>query len=123
VVGGADTHTDTIHVAAVDPVGRELSDREFPTTPAGYAAALAFLTSFGVVRVVGIEGTSSYGAGLARAARAAGLEVRKVIRPGRSVCRRRGKSDPIDAYEAARAVLSERAAAAVRMSRSRCCGR
>jgi transposase len=45
VVGGADTHTDTIHVAAVDPVGRELGDREFPTTPTGYAAALAFLTS------------------------------------------------------------------------------
>jgi transposase len=44
-VGGADTHTDTIHVAAVDPVGRELGDREFPTTPTGYAAALAFLTS------------------------------------------------------------------------------
>jgi len=39
--------------------------------------------------------------------------VREVIRPERSVRRRRGKSDPIDAYEAARAVLSERAAAAV----------
>jgi transposase len=102
VVGGADTHTDTIHAAAVDPLGRELGDREFSTTPAGDAAALAFLISFGTVRVVGIEGTRSYGAGFARAARAAGHEVREVIRPERSVRRRRGKSDPIDAYEAAR---------------------
>jgi transposase len=114
VVGGVDTHTDTIHVGAVDLLGRELGDREFATTPAGYRDALAFLISFGVVRAVGVEGTSSYGAGLARAARAAGFEVREVIRPGRSVRRRRGKSDPIDAYEAARAVLSERAAAAVK---------
>ena len=114
VVGGVDTHTDTIHVAAVDPLGRELGDCEFTTTPAGHAAALVFLTSFGAVRVVGIEGTSSYGAGLARAAHAAGYEVREVIRPGRSVRRRRGKSDPIDANEAARAVLSAGAAAAVK---------
>ena len=114
VVAGADTHADTVHVAAVDLLGRELGDREFATTPAGYAAALAFVGSFGAVQVIGIEGTSSYGAGLARAARAAGLEVREVIRPGRSVRRRRGKSDPIDAYEAARAVLSERAAAAAK---------
>jgi transposase len=114
VVGGADTHTDTIHVAALDPLGRELGDCEFATTPAGYAAALAFLASFGAVRVLGIEGTSSYGAGFARAALAAGLEVREVIRPGRSVRRRRGKSDPIDAYEDARTVLSAHAAAAVK---------
>jgi transposase len=114
VVAGTDTHADTIHVAAVDPLGRELGNREFPTTPVGYEDALAFLTSFGMVRVVGIEGTSSYGAGFARAARAAGLEVREVIRPERSVRRRRGKSDSIDAQQAARAVLSERAAAAVK---------
>jgi transposase len=69
---------------------------------------VAFLTSFGAVRLVGIEGTSSYGAGFVRAARGAGLQVCEVIRPGRSVRRRRGKSDPIDAYEAARAVLSAR---------------
>jgi transposase len=112
VVAGADTHADTIHVAVVDRVGRELGDRAFPTTPVGYDDALAFLASFGAVRVVGIEGTSSYGAGLARAASAAGVEVREVIRPERSVRRRQGKSDPIDAYQAARAVLSERAAAA-----------
>lgn len=112
VIGGADTHADTIHVAAIDHVGRELGDREFATTPAGYQQALEFLAGFGVLGVIGIEGTSSYGAGLSRTARAAGIEVREVNRPDRTERRRRGKSDPIDAYQAARAVLSGRADAA-----------
>ena len=109
VIGGVDTHADTIHVALIDEQGRPLSDREFPTTPAGYRAALAFLIGSGKLRVVGIEGTSSYGIGLTRAAQAAGIEVREVARPDRAQRRRQGKSDPLDAYEAARAVLSGRA--------------
>jgi transposase len=112
VFGGADTHADTIHVAAVDAVGRELGDREFPTTTTGYRAALDFLTSLGRVEVVGIEGTSSYGVGLTRAAIDAGLIVVEVNRPDRAHRRRRGKSDPIDAYQAAHAVASGRATAA-----------
>ena len=112
IVGGADTHADTIHVAAIDGVGRELGDDEFPTTPDGYRSALEFLAGFGAVSILGIEGTSSYGAGFTRAAREAGIEVREVIRPERTVRRMQGKSDPIDAYQAARAVLSGRAAAA-----------
>ena len=106
LVGGADTHADTIHVAVIDAMGRELGDQEFPTTPAGYRAALEFLASFGTVEVVGIEGTSSYGAGFTRAVTAAGIEVREVLRPERSVRRMQGKSDPIDAYQAARAVVA-----------------
>jgi len=112
VFGGADTHADTIHVAAVDAVGRELGDREFPTTSEGYQAALEFVTDFGTVEVFGIEGTSSYGAGLARTATAAGLVVVEVNRPDRAHRRRRGKSDPIDAYQAAYAAMSGRASAA-----------
>lgn len=112
VVGGIDTHADTIHVAVIDEIGRELDDAEFPTTPSGYTTALSFLTGFGHLRAIGIEGTSSYGAGIARAARAAGFEVREVIRPERTVRRTQGKSDPIDAYQAAKAVLSGRATAA-----------
>lgn len=112
VVGGADTHADTIHVAAIDTLGRELDDQEFPTTPNGYRSALRFLADLGVVTVIGIEGTSSYGAGFTVAAREAGITVREVIRPERTVRRMRGKSDPIDAYQAARAVLSGRATAA-----------
>jgi transposase len=114
VIGGADTHADTIHVAAVDQVGRELGDREFGTTPDGYRAALAFLATFGTLVVIGIEGTSSYGAGLTRAAQAAGIQVREVTRPDRARRRMRGKSDPLDAYQAAHAVLSGRADAAAK---------
>jgi len=109
VVGGSDTHADTVHVAAISTLGREVADREFPTTAAGYRAAVAFLTSHGPVDQVGIEGTSSYGAGLARAVTNAGLQVIEVNRPSRADRRRQGKSDPLDAYHAARAVLSGRA--------------
>lgn len=114
VIGGVDTHADTIHVAAIDDRGRDLGDREFPTSPAGYRDALRFLTGFGELRVVGIEGSSSYGAGMARTAHAAGVAVREVSRPDRAERRRRGKSDPIDAYQAARAVLAGRADALVK---------
>jgi transposase len=62
--------------------------------------------------VIGVEGTSSYGAGFTRVARAAGIEVGEVTRPDRAARRMRGKSDPLDAYAAARAVLSGRAQAA-----------
>ena len=109
VIGGVDTHADTIHVALIDEQGRPLGDREFSTCPAGYRAALAFLIGFGKVRLLGIEGTSSYGVGLTRAAQAAGIEVREVTRPDRAQRRRKGKSDPLDAYQAAHAVLSGRA--------------
>lgn len=114
VIGGVDTHADTIHVAAIDALGRELGDAEFPTTPEGYRNAVAFLVALGSLETIGIEGTSSYGAGITRAAVAAGIQVREVIRPERSVRRLQGKSDPIDAYQAARAVLSGRAQAAAK---------
>jgi len=53
-----------------------------------------------------VEGTGSYGAGLARFLLAAGVEVVEVDRPNRQARRRAGKSDPLDAVEAARAVSS-----------------
>ena len=77
-----------------------------PATPAGYDQPRDFVRSHGRIRMIGIEGTGSYGAGLARALRAAGAPIREVIRPKRSQ-RRRGKSDPIDAYAAAGRALAE----------------
>lgn len=109
VFGGVDTHSDTIHVAAIDRFGRDLDDAEFPTTPVGYRQALDFLDALGDPQIIGIEGTSSYGAGLAVAARGRGIIVREVIRPEATVRRMQGKSDPIDAYQAARAAHSGRA--------------
>lgn len=116
VIGGVDTHAETLHVAVIDEVGRPIGDQEFATTPAGYRAALAFLVGHGRVAVVGIEGTSSYGVGITRAAQVAGIAVREVSRPDRQVRRRQGKSDPLDAYQAARAVLAGRADAHAKSS-------
>ncbi|WP_079167803.1 IS110 family transposase, partial [Streptomyces pactum] len=110
--GGVDSHTDTLHVAVISDNGGHLADAEFTTTAAGYAAALAFLTAHGHVIAIGVEGTASYGAGFTRAAREAGLHVVEVNRPDRAERRRIGKSDPIDAYAAARAALSGRASSA-----------
>ena len=106
VVGGVDTHSEVHHAAVLDAVGRELADREFPATTAGYRALLGWLHSFGELARVGVEGTSSYGAGLARHLHAAGIVVVEVDRPDRRTRRARGKSDPIDAYAAARAALA-----------------
>jgi transposase len=106
VVGGVDTHSEVHHAAVLDALGRELGDQEFPATAAGYHALLGWLRSFGVLARVGIEGTSSYGAGLARHAHAAGIVVVEVDRPDRRTRRARGKSDPIDAYAAARTALA-----------------
>lgn len=112
VFGGVDSHADTIHVAVVSSNGGHLADAEFATTAAGYAAALAFLDAHGRVSAIGVEGTSSYGAGFTRAARSHGHPVIEVNRPDRAERRRTGKSDPIDAYAAARAALSGRASSA-----------
>jgi transposase len=109
VTGGVDTHAD-VHVAAVvDDSGGVLGVQSFATTPAGFRSLHGWLTDFGAVSKVGVEGTGAYGAGLARYLRAQEVEVVEVDRPNRQQRRRRGKSDTLDAIEAARAALSGRA--------------
>src|SRR5437870_11901292 len=107
--GGVDTHADVHVAAALDPIGGLLGVQEFPATAAGYAGLLDWLGGFGTVRLVGIEGTGSYGAGLARHVAAAGIRVVEVDRSDRQDRRRQGKSDPLDAVSAARAAQSGRA--------------
>src|SRR3989475_12314642 len=109
ITGGVDTHADVHVAAALDPVGGLLGVAEFPVTPAGYARLLGWLGEFGTICLVGIEGTGSYGAGLARHVAAAGIRVVEVDRSDRQDRRRQGKSDPLDAVSAARAALSGRA--------------
>lgn len=106
IVGGVDTHKDVHVAAAIDGRGRMLGSASFPTTTAGYRMLSEWLSSFGPLAAVGVEGTGCWGAGLARHLTAAGIEVLEVNRPNRQRRRRRGKSDTIDAEEAARAVLS-----------------
>jgi transposase len=109
VTGGVDTHGKTHHAAAIDQTGRLLGDREFPATASGYRELLAWLRSFGRVVKVGVEGTGTYGAGLARCLAGEGIAVVEVDRPDRKTRRFKGKSDPIDAIAAARATLSGQA--------------
>jgi len=106
VIGGVDTHRDTHHAAVIDSTGGLLGDAEFPATTAGYADLLAWMRSFGRVTAVGVEGTGSYGAGLARYLTSKKLPVVEVDRPDRRARRAHGKSDPIDAIAAARATLA-----------------
>ena len=106
VVLGVDTHLN-LHVAvALDRLGRRLGELTVPTTTRGYERLLRWAEGFGPVGCAGIEGTSSYGAGLARYLKSAGISVMEVERPKRRHRRRNGKSDPIDAEAAARTVLA-----------------
>src|ERR1700687_4346246 len=106
IVGGVDTHKDSHTVAALSGTGRLLGTAQFPATPDGYQELLAWLRGFGQLVRMGIEGTGSYGAGLHTYLRGGGVEMREGIRPKREVRRRRGKSDPVDAEAAARAVIA-----------------
>ncbi|MDP9457300.1 MAG: transposase [Actinomycetota bacterium] len=101
---GIDTHAD-VHVAvALDQLGRRLGSKSVPTTEAGYAEIVAWAEGFGALDRVGVEGSGSFGAGLARHLRSAGAEVVEVNRPNRQHRRRFGKHDTADAESAARAV-------------------
>ena len=93
ITGGVDTHSEVHVAAALDPVGGLLGTREFPATAAGYASLLGWLGKFGDVALVGVEGTGSYGAGLARYLAKHGVRVVEVDRADRQDRRRRGKSD------------------------------
>ena len=108
VTVGVDTHGE-VHVAAAftSDLGRPLGHLEIPTTPAGYGRLLRWAQAFGdETPCFGVEGTGAYGAGLARHLRRAGCTVIEINRPNRQPRHARGKSDPIDADAAARAVLS-----------------
>ena len=105
VVGGVDTHQDTHTAAVIDVVGRVLGTQQFPATAAGYTALLAWMRGHGRLDRIGVEGTGAYGAGLARLLRDERVKVIEVDRPDRKTRRFQGKSDPIDAIQAAKAAL------------------
>ena len=109
VTAGVDTHKDTHTVAALDNNGCLLGISEFPATALGYRLMQRWLEEFGELGCIGVEGTGSYGAGLARHLKAGGFRVLEVGRPDRQLRRRRGKSDPVDAEVAARTALSGQA--------------
>jgi transposase len=106
IVGGVDTHADQHVVAAIDANGGVLGTESFPADESGYEALLAWLVSRGEVDKVGVEGTGSWGVGLARFLHRHEVMVVEVDRPNRQHRRRVGKSDDTDAISAARAALS-----------------
>lgn len=106
VTGGVDTHADTHVAAVVDHLGGVLGIEAFETTEAGYQRLVRWMRSHGEVRLVGVEGTGSYGAGLARHLARADIDLVEVDRPNRQARHRDGKSDSLDAVAAARAALS-----------------
>lgn len=101
---GVDTHLDSHVAVALDQFGRHLGLLNFPATTFGYAELLDWASALGTIDAAGIEGTGSYGVGLARFLRSKGILVFEVDRPKRRHRRRSGKSDPIDAEAAARSV-------------------
>lgn len=124
VVGG-DTHRDTHALEMTAPTGATISTVSVENDEAGFAVALAWIAEHapGGRLLVGLEGTRSYGVGLARAVQQAGLAVVEVERPRRRD--RREKSDPIDAHLAALHVLrldAERSRLHARTGIERRCG-
>jgi hypothetical protein len=108
---GIDTHK-RIHVAvALDELGGRLGELTVATDRAGVDRLERWALSQGRILAFGIEGTASYGAGLTRHLRRHGHRVIEVNRPDRRDRRMNGKSDALDAENAARAVLSGRATA------------
>jgi len=107
VIVGVDTHKDQHVAVALDGLGRRLGERFVSAAPAGYADLLAWAAGLGRVAAFGVEGTGSYGLGLARFLRRHAVMVLEVARPPRKGQRRlQGKSDPVDAEHAAREVLA-----------------
>ena len=104
------THILELNVAAALGRDRRAVGRGgVPDHQVGHGELLGWLSGVRAGDRVGVEGTGSYGAGLARFLRGAGIEVVEVDRPNRQARRRQGKSDPVDAMEAARAAQSGRA--------------
>jgi transposase len=120
-VVGVDTHLEE-HVLAVvaAPSGAVVARRAVRANARGYAAALRFAgEAAGCARVWAIEGTGSYGAGLARYLSGRGETVLEVSRTPRAERRLRGKDDALDAARTARAALASEALALPRKGERR----
>jgi transposase len=107
VIGG-DTHSEFHQLEIAQPSSAVIAATRIDNDPAGYAAGIAWIGVHapGPRLIVGLEGTRSYGAGLARALVSAGFTVVEVEQPSRKTRRGRGKSDPIDAHHAVAATLA-----------------
>lgn len=111
VIIGVDTHKSTHIAVAINMQGARLGDMTVTANRQGYFDLEAWASRFGGVKAFGIEGTGSYGAGLARELLTKGHTVFDVMRPNRQLRYLQGKSDSLDAESAARSVLNGQASA------------
>jgi transposase len=104
---GIDTHRDSHEVEIADAAGKPITTMQVSNDNGGFAQLLAAIATVapGPRVAVCIEGSRSYGIGLARALAAAGLLVIECEQPSRKQRRGKGKSDPIDAHLAVLAAL------------------
>ncbi len=117
VIVGVDTHKHEHVAVVIDGLGGRLGELYITVNNDGHAELLAWARSFGRVHAFGVEGTGSYGIGVARFLRRHAVKVVEVSRPPRAGERRLdGKSDPIDAENAARQVLAGRAVATPKLA-------
>lgn len=117
VVVGVDTHKDEHVAVALDGLGGRLDELAIAANSDGYAELVAWSDELGAVAAFGVEGTGSYGSGLARFLRRHARTVIEVSRPPRKGERRMsGKSDAIDAEHAAREVLAGTATATPKLA-------
>ena len=77
VVVGVDTHKGEHVAVGLNGLGGHLGERTITANPAGYTELLAWADSLGAVAVFGVEGTGSYGSGLARFLRRHGLDQQR----------------------------------------------
>lgn len=106
IIVGVDAHK-YVHVAvAINLLGTRLASCSASADRAGYAELVAWARSLGTIEAFGIEGTGSYGVGLASFVRRQSIRVIEVSRCDRRKRRNHGKSDTIDAETAARSVLA-----------------
>jgi transposase len=115
---GVDSHKSSFCAAVVDDQTRTIATREFANTAKDHRAFLRWVKATGRVRVIGIEGSGNYGAGLARILLGSGIEVVEVPAFLSHRERRRmpakGKSDVTDAICIARVVARGEGLAPIR---------
>jgi transposase len=111
IIVGVDTHKHTHAAVAITRLGARVGELTIKASLGGYRELETWARSLGAVRAFGIEGTGSYGAGLARFLREEGHTVHEAGRPDRGLRHRQGKTDHLDAEGAARAVLGGQATA------------
>lgn len=107
VYAGVDTHKDFHVLVILDSLGRLVFSGSFSASEEGYRRLAKEIGDPSCCLAVGMEGTTSYGAGLCSYLMKSGYAVFEVLRPKREKRRiGEGKTDGIDAEHAARAVAA-----------------